>query len=206
MKTVIKKILVEIVKYTTISAVLYGCVFLAHQLCGFNLGQAQLYSVNNSAVSSDSFSSFRMETYKEDHAIFVSDNTAKNNELWMFETTDNSLFSLLHLSGRYKKTPYLHVSSENPVASIQFDFTIGETDETVLIYYSHNKDNISLCRYTKKSDDGHIETIEQTINPYCAFAINIPCTKNNRSWKYEIQNVSFYDSYGNIIFTDKRIF
>lgn len=203
MKKVLKKVLFEITKYVLITCVLYGCIFTAHQITGMDAGTIGLYATENSEISSESFERFRVGNYAE-YELLVSDEHNKHNELWIFEKTDNSLFSMFHLSGRFKRTPYMHVTSEKDIANIYFDLHTGGFDETALLYYSHNKDNIALCKYTRKSDDGYIEEIEHKLNPYCSFVVFVPCTKNGRTWTYEIQKVSFYDNTGKLIFEDIR--
>ena len=205
MKKIIKKLLAETIKYILISCILYTCIFAIHGFSSVDLKNLGKYVIENSEIASESFEQYSIGNYQTDYALFVSDEKNKENELWIFETSDNAFFFNFHLEGKFRKTPYLHTTSEKAVGNILLDLQSAGLTETALIYYSHNNDNIALCKYTKTSADGYNETIEVKLNPYCAFIVHIPCTKNNKNLTYEIYEVSFYDSAGNLVFTDTRL-
>lgn len=206
-KRILKKIIHEIIKYIIISLSIYGCIFAFYQLSCISPSAVGKYAKTHSEVSSDNFLRFRIDNHNN-YEFLVSEEKNTNNELWIFEKNNNSLYSFLHLSGRYKRTPYLHATSEKSISSVCFDlFTNGggiDVKDTVLLYYSNNKDNISLCKYTVKNDNGYIEEIEQTINPYQPFIVFIPYTKFYRNWEYEIYDVLFYNLEGNLVFSESH--
>ena len=206
MKRILKKALFEIAKYILISCLIYGCVFAVHELTGFDSFDLHAYAQKHSEVSSQASVELYRPANHTDYGFLISTDEGSDNELWVFEKTDNALFSFFGFSGHFKKTPYLHISSSQSISGVRLDlYTSGKVFDimdTVLVYYSANKDSAALCKYTTKNDEGYIEETEVKLNPYGPFLLLIPCTRNYRQWKYEVLSVSFYDYNNKLIHED----
>lgn len=208
MKKFIKKVLSEIVKYLLITAILWGIVFCGYSFNGMSDTKIYSYTLENSEVGATSFLPFN-PSYYYNYRFFVSEDTDKDTEIRIFEATNLVLGDLFALfRPRYKS--YLNASTDKTVGSLYFQLDgsaegVNDVPNTILLYYSNNKEQISEVRYTVKNlDTGDTEERTESINPYNCFAVIIQCVFNHDNYHYEVLEASFYDRQGNLIFEDIR--
>ncbi len=208
MKKFIKKVLFETVKYLLITAVLWGIVFVCYSLNGISDTKIYSYTLENSEVGATSFLPYN-PTYYYNYRFFISEEPDKDTEIRIFEATNLRLSEFFPLfRPRYKS--YLTATTDKTVGSLYFQLEgsaegVNDVPNTILLYYSNNKEQISEVRYTVKNlDTGDIEELTETINPYNCFAVIIQCVFNHDNNHYDVLEASFYDREGNLVFEDIR--
>ena len=208
MKKIINKVLFETGKYLLITAILWGIVFCGYSLNGMSDTKIYNYTLENSESGATSFLPIN-PPYYYNYRFFVSEDTDKNTEIRIFEATNVALSEFFPLfRSRYKN--YLTATTDKTVGSLYFQLDgsaegVNDVPNTVLLYYSNNKEKISRITYTVKNlDSGETEEITQKINPHNCFMIIIQCTFNHDNNHNEVLEASFYDSQGALIFKDNR--
>ena len=206
MKKPVKKVLFETVKYLLITAVLWGIVFVCYSLNGMSDTKIYSYTLENSEVGATSFLPFN-PSYYYNYRFFVSEDTDKDTEIRIFEATNLVLGDLFALfRPRYKS--YLNASTDKTVGSLYFQLDgsaegVNDVPNTILLYYSNNKEKISSVTYTVKNlESGKTEEITEKINPHNCFMVIIKCSFNHDNNHNEVLEASFYDSQGTLIFKD----
>lgn len=208
MKRILKKVLFEAVKYLLITAILWGIIFCGYNLNGISSTNLHSYTLENSEVGATAFLPYN-PTYYYNYRFFISEDTDKASEIRIFEATNLTLSDISPIFlPRYKS--YLTATTDKAVGSLYFQLDgsaegVNDVPNTILLYYSNNKDQISEIKYTAKNvDTGDIEECTEKINPYNCFAVIIQCVFNHNNNHYDVLKASFYDIQGKLVFEDIR--
>lgn len=206
MRKFLKKTILEILKFFLILTFLYGLIYSVYHIGSYDQGKAYFYTINNMKNGSTKVIPQKNDTYA-DFLFYISDNPDKENEIRIFKSTLNPLADFFGGVKRYKN--FFHAVSEEDISSLYFQLESSAEPEadipnTVLLYYSHNKEMVDHCTYTYKDEKGNIHKKTENFNRYYPFMLIIPCIYNNGNWKNNILKVSFYDINGELIFEDIR--
>lgn len=206
MKNTLKKCIFEIAKYLIISLTIFGIIKGIYYISAADAFYCNKYSAENSAVGAESFTHLRFTKYPG-YEFTIPKDDVSDSEIWIFEAYNNRIFSALHLPARYKRTPYAHASTKDPISYLYCDLHVAGTEYTemkdsVIIFYSNNNCRAESYSYTIKNIANKEKEITGDLSPYHGFAFIIPLTYNNEQWQEELLNIVFYDTSGNIVYRE----
>lgn len=158
------------------------------------------YAIEHSEVKSEEFIGDNFSGYTFYYQR--SNDIDRDNEIHIFVNADNAFFSLFGLTERYKH--YISTTSDKSVGSLCFSMPTRRDKEdinTVILYFSNNKDKITECVYQFEIN-GEITEIKEKIQPNYGFNVLIPYITNHKGTIKDLKKVSFYDETGTLVFED----
>ncbi len=202
MKRVIIKIATATGKYIIITCLLYTILFAGYSSYGINENKLYDYTIKNTEINANSFSSFQIRNYK----AYVSDNETENSEIRIFEQVNKYFQDRFHFTPRYKN--YLSTTTKEKVGSLYFQIYVSpdkKDTDTILLYYSNNKHEIASVEYKLLNiDNNEIENRTVEIDHYKSFCIIIPCIYNYDNNHCRVIEADFFNIDGELVFKDTR--
>ncbi len=178
-------------------------LFLVIYLCStMSTDGIRKEALKNTIVGSEEFLIGSFNGF--DYYYQVSTDLDKDNEIRFYENKDVRFLQLIKIGGRYEN--YFSVSSDEPVGSVYADFDHrynGDT-QSLLIYYSNNKDKIASCVLQVQDEQDNIFNRTVEINQYYSFVFEVECVLNFRNTRMNVLKASFYDADGNLVYEDNR--